>query len=338
MSIHSVTFNVDQVVPSTFTPKGITPQEIFNNILGKEIKFETVAKTYNQLFDRPRHTNSFFAACHTAYAEHYGLELHVDHVKLTIMHAFAIHVNENSESLRSKLVSFDGKKELEVIKDEFIRGSINNDWNSVFLEFGKKIQKDVLDCDLVQKIQNKTQTTTSNTMVALNISLMDCFQKYYNYVLKSRCGIPNVTLKGSVDDWKSLKDLTDCISKYDFNWFTEKLNPILDQFIAAAEGNPDNEFWKNMVKSKNSSGGPYYDGWIKYLFPYRLNTHNKTFYMADFNETFTSSSIPDGMSSVPMLWKYLNEEFNMMLHAGFVGMSYINGIVMPEVLWAVIYV
>ena len=42
-----------------------------------------------------------------------------------------MHVEKNSESVRSKWVSHEGKKKLNVICDEFVLGSPLNNWSSV---------------------------------------------------------------------------------------------------------------------------------------------------------------------------------------------------------------
>lgn len=352
--MHTVTFNVDDVTPEVpsnyYNSRVSTPLSIFTQLLKENSDFSFSSSTKplkpKAVFEAviesdtkycPTLTNSFFQACHDAYAKHYPLELWVDHVKLTITQAFAIHVNENHEQLRELLVNHEGKKNITIRRDDFIRGE-TNPWTEVFSEFANKIKDDVKDNKLVDLIQSPTQTTTVETMAALNVSVMDIFQKYYDYCLMTRCGIPSICLKGSVEDWLSLKQLLQCMEKYDFKWYTDKMQTIVDEFVLAAKGTPNINFWKNMIKREGGSGGPYYHGWIKYMFPY-LKNYKGEFRRSKFDDeefTITSSCIPTGMSSVPVLWLYYNEKINLKFHTGFVGLSVTeNNTIRPEVLWAI---
>ena len=57
-------------------------------------------------------------------------------------------------------------------------------------------------------------------------------------------------------------------TEYDLVWWVEALEPVLDQFVAAASGSVDQQFWSTMYKQTDGSGGPYVTGWIITLFPY----------------------------------------------------------------------
>ena len=43
------------------------------------------------------------------------------------------------------------------------------------------------------------------------------------------------------------------LKKYDLDWWLKSLLPALDQFVLAAEGNPDLNFWKALCYKR--SGG-----------------------------------------------------------------------------------
>ena len=51
----------------------------------------------------------------------------------------AHHVDQNADDLRDKFVDFEGKKELVVIRDDFVKGSPDNDWEGVMPEFAEQI-------------------------------------------------------------------------------------------------------------------------------------------------------------------------------------------------------
>ena len=84
------------------------------------------------------------------------------------------------------------------------------------------------------------------------------------------CGIPEITLEGTVEDWKVLREKALSLGDYGLQWWVEALEPVLDQFVAAASGSIDREFWCRIWPI------PYVTGWILTLFPYGRNQPNKT--------------------------------------------------------------
>lgn len=352
MSIHKVNFKVDDVSPNSplnvFSHRQtMTPEKILLGLIDtsppdygfgpKSIEpkpyLEAVMEQKEDYYSN--YINSFFLSCSEAYAHHLPLELDVDHVKLTITQAFAIHVNENSGTLRELLVKHNDKKKIIVNRNDFIRGQKNN-WPEVFNEFAVKVKNDINDAELIEVIQSPTQTTTIETMAALNVSIIDSFQKFYDYTLMTRCGIPNITLRGSIDDWMSLKKLLSIMEKYDFKWYTNKMQTIIDEFILAAQGTANINFWKNMVKYQNMSGGPYYQGWIKYFFPYLKK--NSGYIKSKFTEDYKiiSNNIPSGLSSVPIDWIYYDQQIELKFCAGFAGIKITeNNCITPAIMWCI---
>jgi hypothetical protein len=281
--------------------------------------------------------NSFFCACNEAYTNHIPLELTVDHIKLTIVQAFAIHVNMNSDKLKNALVSHNDKKNIIIERNDFETGSDKNPWSEVFEQFAVSVKNNSKDSELIDLIQLKTQTTTNESFAAMNIAIMDTFQKFYDYELVTKCGIPRITLKGSIEDWTSLKQLLKQMEKYDFDWYTNKMSAIIDEFILASEGTPNITFWKTMMKYENRSGGPYYQGWIKYFFPYLKNNKDGGYLKSKYTDDLiiTTRVIPSGISTVPVTWIYNNDKINLKFHSGFVGISISEDSVTPQILWAI---
>ena len=60
------------------------------------------------------------------------------------------------------------------------------------------------------------------------------------------CGIPSITLEGTVDDWTQLQARALELAEYDLGWWIEALKPVLDQFVAASSGIVDQEFWSKI--------------------------------------------------------------------------------------------
>lgn len=68
------------------------------------------------------------------------------------------------------------------------------------------------------------------------------------------------------------------LSKYDFNWYVDRVLPIIQKFIEAKKGNVDIEYFKNIVQDNEITGPSgigreYYQvsgikGWILNFFDY----------------------------------------------------------------------
>ena len=337
---NTVRFNVHSVEPvNPNTIKKIQTQKIkLQDLAGKRLSTEKVDHVIEAVSDTKSdfynyNTHGFFKAVHDAYDNHIGLEIHPDHIKLMILQGFAMHVNENAEKFRSLFVSHEGKKKIVVRRDDFVKGG-QNPWPELFGEFADKIRSDVKDPQLVNLVQSSFQTTTPTTMAAFNISLMEIVQKYYSYGMMTMCGIPFITLKGSVDDWTSLNDLVNYIEQFELSWWTDKLKPILAEFVKTASGyepNIDIEFWGNILKINGGSGGPFYDGWLINFFPYLVQGSG----MVKNKFKKTTFCFPSGLSSVPVEWNYFGQIFNMHFTSGFFGYTVTDDSICPEISWAV---
>jgi hypothetical protein len=97
---------------------------------------------------------------------------------------------------------------------------------------------------------------------------MDTYQRYFDYGLMCVCGIPEITLQGTVEDWQRIRDGIEVLATYDLDWWTSRLGPILDEFVATANGEPDREFWQAIYKPQKAYAAELASGWIGDLFPY----------------------------------------------------------------------
>jgi hypothetical protein len=222
----------------------------------------------------PADTHGLIRAVHTAYALHYPLVLSPDTVWLAIAQGFAAHANVHTERLRSKFVRHTGRAPIDVQRDDFVKGSPENRWPEVFSVFSDAVaghigrQRDLVVCDF--------STTGPCERAASEIVLLDAMQSYFKYGVFTRCGIPEITLDGTADDWRSIRGRARALEEYELTWWTDALGPVLDQLVATAEGRVDLPFWKAFFKHENGSGGPWVRGWINVLFPYLRNGLRQT--------------------------------------------------------------
>lgn len=258
-------------------------------------------------------------AVHVAFSQHRPLTLSPDDIWLVIAQGFGHHVAENSEALR-RLVRHQGKSRLVAKVDDLSLASFER----AIAEFSTQI-REATDPVLHETLVCDFSTTTPAIRTASEVALMDCFSSYFEYSMHCVCGIPKIKIEGSLDDWQRIRARIEVIETYDLGWWVTRLRPILDEFVAAADGHPTREFWKAIYKPQKAYGGDVATGWIADLFPYlgdapgrqrnpvfKHHRHDwalsvdegvKTgrFPLGGFNVKGVSpASFPSGLSSVPV--------------------------------------
>jgi hypothetical protein len=285
----------------------------------------------------PAPQNLFVHVAHAAFARHHPLVLSPDDVWLCLAQGFARHVHENAEALRDRFVQHEGTATLLVRRDEFVKGSPDNDWPGCFAEFSSQIaghvgkKRDLVVADF--------STTGPVEQAASEIVLMSAMQRYFKYEVHSLCGIPEITLLGTTEDYRSIRRRVEAFAEFDLGWWTKALIPVLDHFVAASQGRVDRAFWQSFYKVKSESGGPYASGWINTLFPYlnvEVYKNNELGHAVQRNPHVARwakglkdeigggpklGDFPVGVSMAPFLWNYLGEEAPMELFGGFGGAS-----------------
>jgi hypothetical protein len=296
-------------------------------------------------------------AVHTAFAEHYPLVLSPDDVWLCLAQGFALHVEANAEALRSRFVRHEGQLTLEVRRDDFVKGSPHNDWLGCFAKWSDAIAAHIgKKRDLVVAAFS---TTGPIERAASEIVLMSAMKNYFNFLLLTLCGIPSITLLGTVEDWQAIRHRVEVFVEFGLKDWVRALLPVLDQFVKAAAGEPDRTFWRSIYKYNDEQGSsdPYVTGWINVLFPYLDNggplmgtnrtnrtirndhAHALAWYRSSDKRTKgpTVGKFPRGLSRVPLTWEYQGTIFPMTLQAGFVGIAQDRQTraVQPAIGWAV---
>ena len=211
-------------------------------------------------------------AVHMAFSEHRPLAISPDCIWLTIVQGFGHHVNENAEALRTRIVRHEGKKELCVPTTSLEPSR----WPELISQFSKQI-KENSDPVLHEALLCDFSTTTPAIKTACEIALMDAYQRYFEYTMRCICGIPQITLEGTPDDWQRMRDRVEVLATYDLEWWTSRLIPILEQFIATAKGNPDRAFWQAIYKPQKAYASRFATGWIADLFPYLFSNLRSVF-------------------------------------------------------------
>jgi len=174
-------------------------------------------------------------------------------------------------------------------------------------------------------------------------------KSYFEYSITTSCGIPNITLEGTPEDWRLIEEKTLKLAAYDLAWWTDDLLPILAQFTAAAQGKVDQDFWQSIYKWNGvGSGSPYITGWALTFFPYTKlpDSYQKLEPQKvrdqDGNDIMvrkaTTGVLTSGLSQADLLWNYHQNMMAMEFVAGFVGFRQDPETLSlrPEISWAVV--
>ena len=284
--------------------------------------------------------HSFFNGMYQAYANHRPFVLSPDMIWLLISQGFARHINASAEELRHYFVDFSGKVSLIVSTEEIKLDNPNSPWEKVFPEFTKQIA-DYTGSEIINLLSSNFTTTTTVEKIAAEITIMEAMKPYFEYIVfYSICGIPEITLQGTPADWQKILEKTKQLGKYDLSWWTDELEPILEEFVKASKGKISKRFWRNMFKyhSRKKYGAPkIIDGWIVKFFPY--DKDDKRNNLQNLKGINCSDNLPEEIVKVDLT--YIDSETGVVtpleLWAGFVGLeqSIENFALTPKIGWMI---
>ncbi len=119
-------------------------------------------------------THPLIESVHIAFSEHRPLLLSPDAIWLVIAQGFGIHVRENAEALRSRLVRHADKKELVVVCD----GLTEEDWQDAMAAFSHLIRENT-DPVLHETLVCDFSTTTPSIRTASEVALDGCLRALF---------------------------------------------------------------------------------------------------------------------------------------------------------------
>lgn len=276
-----ITFSVEKVTPPDeplFVMSGRAVAEHWTEEEGKSTDPESVIATS---FDRDSLVemgrNPLFSMITEAYATHRPITLTPDVVWMAISQALSHQIYMHADQYRDRLVDHQGVKQLilNVTEDPFRPGF---NWGLLMQRFSDEIAQNTKS-DIARTIEADFSTTRNVERTASRVVLMKTVRPYFQYVVSRMiCGIPQITLEGSPDDWRKVRQKASCLKQFGMDWWLKDLDPILEQFIETSLGNIDHNFWMDMVvrdrpEDFNLKGGclgqpPLLDGWFIRLFPF----------------------------------------------------------------------
>ncbi len=222
----------------------------------------------------PNYENGLINTIFKAYSEHIPLKLRPDDIWLSILIAFGKYVKDHSEELRDHIVSHQGIKEVEV-KYEYDPDNLEAHWFNMTNLIMDKMKENVKDGIVEWSTPNFTTTTDKDKFIA-NFSLMSGFRKFFSYGGSLCCGLSEVTLEGTSNDWKEL--IRKAEKLYEFNdknlsdW-ADLLIPVLQEFVNVFDMKINEDFWQRVCtyKDRGSGGEKYFRGWFLVFCPFSNN-------------------------------------------------------------------
>jgi hypothetical protein len=198
-----------------------------------------------------------------AFVDHRPLVLSPDAVWLTIAQGVAQHIRLNAAELRPELVGHQGREALvlEVLEPP----ADADEWRAAIERLGKEVVSraagaDLFECDFT--------TSTEVERTASRVIMLDAYSPYFSFWLRPVCGIPRITLTGTVEDWQKIRSRVDRLSEFGLEKWVRSLAPIADEFVRAASGEHNLWFWQRIYNPADAYGGPVITGWSARFYPY----------------------------------------------------------------------
>jgi hypothetical protein len=300
---------------------------------------------------------ALLTALRISFYDHLPLTLSPDAIWLTLARGFALHVNEHSEQLRHRFVRHSGTETLTVRRQDFLLGR-DNPWPEAFEEFSKQLLEHT--GGLASLVQADFSTTGPVERAVSHLMAMDAFKSYFEYVMYIGCGIPQITLTGTYEDWRRLRIRTQQFADYGLENWIDALDPVLAHFERAKGGDSDADFWRSIFRYRSGSGPAVMTGWANVLFPYLKDEDDKLYknpYLNDWRQRFDVDerqtagewwrdpqgagigAVPSCLTSVPIKVFVGEQETQMRFVGGLMGVTQDDqtSAVEPECGWAVIY-
>jgi hypothetical protein len=270
-----------------------------------------------------------------AYLHHFPIVINPSHFWLMILQGFSKHmeVGANSERNRDKFVNFKGQKNIGIETGMNLFTASDEHWIS-FIEKLLDETNENLNKDgqyFLNLLKKKFSTSTRESEVANNVTILSSFKKFFVYTMAGTCGISKIRIEGTTEDWDLLLNKIDEIEKLDneLYFWTKELKYIIQKIIDTLETKvPDINFYKNIVQNTDKSTECKPDlvnGWIIKFIPYDCTGKKCNFDSPDFNG-LSVDEIPSQITSLPFNLKNINKKgqiknYNAEIYSGFFGIK-----------------
>jgi len=248
----------------------IENQNFYNDM--KKICFTSEGLDTEILNLYPR--NGLISAVSHAYSHHIPLKIKPDDLWISICNAIGFYVtscttnSEVHETVRNFFVSHGEKNVIEIDIDSFDKNNIGVIVDLICEEIKKNTNNNIIDW-----LTPNFTTTTNIDKVTCQISIMNVVKNFFSYHMMLGCGLSQITLDGTKDDWLLLKEKIKYIENINslvLNEWLSVLLPIIDNFILIFDEVADFDFWQRICTYRRVGSGNQqeYGGWIFAFSPF----------------------------------------------------------------------
>src|SRR3954454_20747154 len=248
------------------------------NVHAISVDYDETPSSNHSVLERTLTSHGLAAAIFHAYNNHQHLRLTPDDIWLTVAQGVSQHINYNAEKFRYMFVNHEGKKEIGINAQDilnFRNSRLEGDWPEVVNRLVVATDQAVEKIDIKSLLECDFSTTTKNSLTASRIVLLDTVKAYFSYKFHFACGIPKVTLEGTLEDWTKLQEKVFKLRQLnlDMDFWLDRLDPVICKLIETYNGEIDEDFWAKIVTSKSfgSGGSSTVGGWMSAFYPYEKN-------------------------------------------------------------------
>ena len=258
-------------------------------------------------------SNSLVSSIYDAYANHCHLVIRPDDVWLSIVIALSNYLSYHSEKLQTI------QRLCHVVS---IECDIKSDWYEIISKLA-----DETPSDLEWMVPDFTTTTKLDKIIG-KVAMLGATKRLTKYQVLMLCGIPGVTLKGTIGDWYLLRQKINQIKTFgeklalqELEWWSKILTYVVDNFIKSyveSSSTPfsmvsNNDFWQKCVYSDMGCGTNDKSGWILAFAPFKdgqwiLNHPNDIVQSDHFGNLPAKDFRPSATVEVPILLKDTHKE------------------------------
>lgn len=261
----------------------------------------------------PERGNPLLDTIITGYLHNINICISPDDIWLTICQSLIIHLEYNTHIFKTMNIKYNTNHYREFVNSRF--DYINEHF---------KLLKDTFTFNFTTSPTKKEGCYTSISSEFIKFTDFDSYKDFNG----GNCGIPNIILKGTSNDWQAIIDkLRGLLSipgiGVSIVWWVRNLIPLIREFVNVFNDKVNTEFWKNIVSS--SCTGCLCYGWILNFFPYcKYGARRTTLINRVYDE------IHNGQGNIP-----INKNKTMV--SGFIGINLdeTNKCISPVIGWYV---
>lgn len=351
-------FDVDNVPIAKKRLAEISSSNLINSKIKKQALY--VPQAHQNLKLVPASGNAFIATLQECYDQHRPLALSPDVIWLAICQGVSIHINQNIESLKSKIFTKDTSTELAIRNDSLEYGEKH--WQELISSFADETKKYTKD-DFYSFFVSDFSTTSQIEKTAYQITLLESYKQMFTYVGETGCGIVSVSLLGEKKDWVDIYNKLDKLEEIGLGYWGDELKPIIQEFINAYDGQIHRSFWSNIYKNASEYNAFYISGWCIKFFPYIINREDVEWDASNYDEekggvktplnyqpnkymqgdnnllsVLSTNNFPSGLSEIEIIWlnHFKGTKKKMSVFSGFFAIKQFNDkTLIPFISWAI---